>query len=55
MQYDSKRTGNIDKKVTIISNAKTSPKEIFIKGEILSAEAQDNLAPVRPSGSPSNN
>lgn len=55
VQYDTKRTGKIDKKVTILSNAKTAAKELFIKGEVLPAEAQENLAPVRPSGSPSNN
>ena len=48
--YDSKRTGNIDKKVTITSNAKTNPKEIFIKGSVLAPENQDNLAPVKKDG-----
>lgn len=53
--YDSKRTGKIDKKVTITSNAKTATKEIFIKGEVLAPEAQENLAPVKSGGAPANN
>ena len=53
--YDSKRTGNIDKKVTITSNAKTNPKEIFIKGNVLAPEDQNNLAPVKTNpGAPAN-
>lgn len=55
VKYDSKRTGKIDKKVTITSNAKTGTKEIFIKGEVLAPENQDNLAPVKTNtGAPAN-
>lgn len=56
VSYDSKRTGKIDKKVTITSNAKTNPKEIFIKGEVLAPETQEPMTPVKTNtGAPSNN
>jgi len=56
VSYDSKRTGKIDKKVTITSNGKTSVKEIFIKGEVLAPESQEPMTPVKTnSGAPANN
>lgn len=52
--YDSKRTGKIDKKVTITSNAKTNPKEIFIKGEVLAPENTTTGEPIKSPAGPVN-
>lgn len=43
--YDGRRTGKIDKKATIVTNAKTPLKEVFIKGEVLPAKPI-NLASI---------
>jgi hypothetical protein len=55
VKYDTNRPGPINKNVTITSNAKTNPKEIFIKGSVLAPEDQNNLAPVKTNpGTPAN-
>lgn len=53
VKYDSNRIGGIDKKVTIISNASQTSKEIFIKGNITPKPAEPSyLAPAQ--GGPAN-
>ncbi len=39
IKYDSKRVGKFDKKITVVSNAKTSSVVLTIKGEIQPAPA----------------
>jgi len=52
VKYDTKRTGTINKSVTITSNAINEPtKVIRIKGKILAANS--NTSPIKtPSGAP---
>jgi hypothetical protein len=39
VKYDTKRTGQFDKKVTVTSNAKTASKVVTIKGNVKAAPA----------------
>jgi hypothetical protein len=50
VHYDTKRTGGINKSVTITSNASNEPtKIIYIKGEVLAPESTETPAtPVAP-------
>lgn len=52
--YDTKRVGMADKKVSIISNAKTSPKNLYIKIHVLDGETPktpNDVASPNPPGS----
>ena len=50
VNYDTMRTGEINKSVTITSNAVNAPdKVVFIKGNVL---APENTQPVNDSGAP---
>ena len=54
VKYDTKRTGAINKSVTITSNAVNEPtKVIRIKGNVLPKPT--GSAPVNNSGAPANN
>ncbi|MEI7596260.1 MAG: DUF1573 domain-containing protein [Bacteroidota bacterium] len=46
VKYDTKRTGVINKQITVTSNAKTATVVLSIKGEIMPAPV--NAAPVKP-------
>jgi hypothetical protein len=47
VQYDTKRPGPFTKTVTISSNAKTANKVLTIKGNVESAESNEDQAPVK--------
>ncbi len=54
VKYDTKRTGAINKSVTITSNAVNEPKKLIrIKGKVLPKPT--GSAPVNNSGAPANN
>lgn len=46
VHYDTKRTGPINKQITVTSNAKTATVILTIKGEIAAPPA--NSAPIKP-------
>lgn len=47
VHYDTKRPGKFEKTITVVSNAKTSPKIIKIKGEVKpDANVQNNATPA---------
>ena len=48
VHYDTKRPGKFEKTVTVVSNAKSSPKIVKIKGEVKPAPVQDNATPAVP-------
>lgn len=53
VKYDTKRTGAINKSVTITSNAVNEPTKVLrIKGEVLAPA--DGGAPVNKAGAPTN-
>ncbi len=54
VKYDTNRTGNFSKNVTIYSNAVNAPeKVIYIKGEVM--PKPEGGMPVNNSGAPANN
>jgi hypothetical protein len=54
VKYDTMRTGEINKSVTITSNAVNAPdKVVYIKGNVLAPETV--TPPVNNSGAPTNN
>jgi hypothetical protein len=42
VQYDTKRVGVFNKTITVYSNAKNSPVQLFIKGEVYTEENNSN-------------
>ncbi len=53
VKYDTKRTGSINKSITITSNATNEPTKVLnIKGEVKAAP--ESGAPVNKSGAPAN-
>jgi hypothetical protein len=50
VSYDTKRVGPFNKTVTIVSNAKESPKTITIKG-VVNAKAEEETFPAKKVGS----
>lgn len=52
VKYDTNRVGNIDKNVTITSNASTPTKVLKIKGTVKPAPAQNTPAPASPAQTP---
>jgi len=54
VKYDTKRSGTINKSVTISSNAVNEPEKVIrIKGEV--GPAPESGVPVNNSGAPTNN
>ena len=54
VKYDTKRTGAINKSVTIISNAVNEPTKVLkIKGNV--APPAEGASPINNTGAPTNN
>jgi len=47
IKYNTRKIGNFDKRITIISNAQNGEITLKIKGKILPAVQKFNVAPVK--------